>query len=183
MDYSPIVLKNKGVPTQFYKTKKVDSNVDVWEREYDELGEPIIVESYVRFNNNVIADIEVHWGSLEEWQEKLEKQPVNTLRQTLAFATRRHNSDIGEAMLDGEVLGYSNVIGTAWAIANGVDPIKASRMLKQSTELAEEQKRLLNEAMDEQQEKTQDFLGSSGTQPGPKRAARTKSSGTSAQPK
>jgi hypothetical protein len=183
MDYSPIVLKNKGVPTKFYKTKKVEGGLDLWEREYDDVGEPIIVESFVRFNNNIIADIEVHWGSLEDWQDKLEKQPVHTLRQTLAFATRRHNVDIGEAMLDGEVLGYSNVIGTAWAIANGVDPIMASRMLKQSAELAVEQKRMLNEAMSQQQEKTQDFLGSSGTQPGPKRAARTKSSGTSAQPK
>ena len=183
MDYSPIVLKNKGVPVKFYKTKKAENGLDVWEREYDEVGEPIVVDSFVRFNNNVIADIEVHWGSLEEWQERIEKQPVHTLRQTLAFATRRHSSDIGEAMLDGEVLGYSNVIGTAWAIANGVDPIMASRMLKQSAELAEEQKRLLNEAMDAQQEKTQDFLGDSGIQPGPKRAVRTKSSGTSAQPK
>lgn len=177
MDYSPIVLKNKGIPCQLAKVKKIDG-VEDWERELTEDGEPLVEQVNIRFTNNIIAEIEMHWGSLEAWQEKLESMPVSALRQTLAFCLKRHPVEIGEAMLDGEILTYSNIVGTAWAISNGVDPTVASTMLKQSNALAVEQRKILNTAMQEQQKKTEAFLGSSGSRPGPKRAARSKSSGS-----
>lgn len=176
MDYSPIVLKNKGVPITLAKVNKTE-NIDEFTREYDDVGEPVTESVNIRFTNNVISEIEEFYGSLEQWQERLEKQPVSTLRQTLAFSLRRHVSSVGEAMLEGENMQYSNAVGIAWAIANGVDPIVASRMLKQSAALAEEQKRILKEALMEQQEQITASPGDSGSQPGPKRAARTKSSG------
>jgi hypothetical protein len=176
MDYSPIVLKNKGIPCNLIKVQRVQGTEE-FERIFTDDGEPIIEQVNIKFTNNVIAEIEMHWGSLESWQEKLEAMPVSTLRQTMAFCLKRHPVEVGEAMLDGEVLTYSNVIGAAWGIANGVDPMVASGMLKQSTALANEQRRILNDAMKEQQEKTEAFLGSSGSRPGPKRAARSKSSG------
>lgn len=177
MDYSPIVLKNKGIPITLAKVNKTEG-LDEFAREYDEAGEPITETLNIRFTNNVISEIEEFYGSLESWQERLEKQPVSTLRQTIAFALRRHVSAVGEAMLEGENMQYSNIIGIAWAIANGVDPIVASRMLKQSAALAEEQKRILKEALQQEQDKAVASLGDSGSQPGPKRAARSKSSGS-----
>lgn len=181
MDYSPIVLKNKGIEIALVKVIKIDGAED-YVREYAEDGEPVIEKVWLRFNNNVISDIEEHYGGLELWQQRLENHPISTLRQTLAFALRRHVVAIGEAMIEGENLTYSNAIGIAWAIANGVDPIVASRMLKQSAALADEQKQAMQSILTEQVT-IQDSLGESGSQPGPKRAARTKSSGTSAQPK
>lgn len=175
MDYSPIVLKNKGIEIPLAKVTKIEG-VEDYVREYAEDGEPVIEKVWLRFNNNVISDIEEHYGGLELWQQRLEQHPISTLRQTLSFALRRHVVQVGEAMLEGENLTYSNAIGVAWAIANGVDPIVASRMLKQSAELASEQKRLMQEILTEQM-KTQNSPGESGSQPGRKRAARTKSSG------
>jgi hypothetical protein len=179
MDYTPLVLKNKGIPVQFCVVKKV-SDVD-YEREYDEVGEPLKETVYIRFTNNVIADIEEHWGNLEAWQTSLEAQPITTLRQTIAFATKRPVRSVGEAMIEGESMDYSNAIGVAWALANGVDPIAASRMLKQSKVLAEEQRKILSEALTVgNSEETEDSPGESGTPPGRKRAAPLKNSGNSA---
>lgn len=173
MDYTPIVLKNKGVPANFAKTKKVGVKDDDWTRETDEEGNPQIEVLHVRFTNNAIAEIEDHFGTLEKWQEALEQQPFKTIRQTLAFVLKRPATQVGEAMLDGDIVMYSNVIGVAWSIANGVDPIAASRMLKESLGLAEEQKKALNEALTQ----NLDSLGDSGSNSGAKPTGRSKSSG------
>jgi hypothetical protein len=174
MDYSPLILKNKGVPCEFAKTQKVG---DSWERVIGEDGEIEKVVHHVKFTNNSISDIELHYGGLESWQQKLEKFPVTVVRQTLAFALKRDVIDVGEAMLDGEVVMYSNVVGTAWSIANGVDPQIASRMLRQSVGLANEQKKMLNEELQKSTVAEEDSTGQSGSDSGPKRASRSKSSG------
>lgn len=175
MDYSPIVLKNKGIPCAFAKVVKIDG--DMYERVFDDEGNVVTETLMIRFTNNTIADIEQHWGNLEAWQDGLTTRPVSTCRDTLSFALRRPAMEVGEAMLDGEIMAYSNTIGVAWAIANGVDPIVASKMLKQSAVLAEAQKETLNKALEQTNQTIQDSLGDSGSKPGPKRAARSKSSG------
>jgi hypothetical protein len=176
MDYSPVILKNKGVPCEFAKTQKVG---DSWQRIINDDGEVEKIIHHVRFTNNSISDIELHFGGLEEWQQKLEKFPITTVRQTLAFALKREVLDIGEAMLDGEVVMYSNVIGTSWSIANGVDPQIASLMLRQNVGLANEQKKVLNDELQKSLELTEQHssLGQNGSVSGPKRASRSKSSG------
>lgn len=173
MDYSPVILKNKGVPCKFIKLAK---NGETWERVVNEDGEPELETLFIKFTNNSISDIELHFNGLENWQEQLEKFPITTVRQTLAFVLRRDAIQIGEAMLDGEVVMYSNVIGTSWSIANGVDPTVASQMLKQSVGLADEQKRLLNEQLSKTL-KTTSSPGTSGSDSGQKRASRSKNSG------
>lgn len=149
----------------------------MWERTYTEDGEVEKTVHHIKFTNNVISDIEVHFGGLEAWQQSLEKFPITTVRQTFAFVLKRELMEVGEAMLDGEVVMYSNVIGTAWSIANGVDPTTASLMLRQSVGLANEQKQALNEELNKSLEKLDSSPGLSGTDSGPKRASRSKSSG------
>lgn len=173
MDYSPVILKNKGVPCKFIKLVE---NGETWERVVDEDGEPKTETQFVKFTNNSISDIELHYGGLDAWQEQLEKFPVTAVRQTLSFVLQQEPVRVGEAMLDGEIVMYSNVIGTAWSIANGVDPTVASQVLQQSTRLAEEQKRLLNDQMSKAVKVTPS-PGTSGTDSGPKRASRSKNSG------
>lgn len=168
-----MVLKNKGIPCEFAKLKKVG---DALEISYDENGEVEKDIFHIKFTNNIISDIEIHFGGLEAWQEQLEKTPYTTIRQTLAFALRKTPQETGNVMLDGELMMYSNIIGTAWAVANGVDPIMASQMLKNSIGLADEQKRLLNVELSKTL-KVDSSLGSSGLESGPKRAARSKNSG------
>lgn len=176
MDYSPVILKNKGVPCEFAKVEKI--NGETWERSYGPDGEVEKITHHIKFTNNVISDIELHFGGLEAWQEKLEQFPVTTVRQTLAFILRKDVLEVGEAMLDAEVVMYSNVIGAAWSIANGVDPTIASRMLWQSVGLASEQRQALNEELNKGMEKISSSLGQSGTDSGPKRASRSKNSGS-----
>lgn len=173
MDYSPIILKNRGIPCKFAKTVK---SGDYWERVLDEEGNVETETLNIKFNNNSISDIEMHFGGLESWQDSLEKFPITTLRQTIAYVLRRSPEEVGEAMLDGEVVMYSNIIGTAWSIANGVDPITASKMLQQSVGLAEEAKKALNEQLTKAMEQLQP-TGTSGSDSGPKRATRSKNSG------
>lgn len=176
MDYTPIVLKNKGINVTVASVKQIDPTT--WERTYDEVGEIVKETVFIRFSNNIISDIEEHWGSLDDWQQTLEARPISTIRKTLSFCLKKPIEAIGEMMIEGDTIHYSNAIGVAWAIANGVDPTVASRMLKQSAELAEEQKKLLSDAIVASSNlTTKDSPGNSGTQPGAKRAARTKSSG------
>ncbi len=174
MDYSPTILKNKGIPCEFAKTVKVG---DSWERVLTEDGEIEKVIYHIKFTNNSISDVEIHFGGLEAWQEKLEKFPVTTVRQTFSFLLKKDILEIGEAMLDGEVVMYSNVIGTSWSVANGVDPSIASLMLRQSVGLADAQKKSLNEELAKTLSTNTASPGTSGTDSGPKRASRSKSSG------
>ncbi len=178
MDYSPLILKNKGTPCEFAKTVKVGES---WEKVVDEDGEVQKTIFHVKFTNNTISDIEVHYGGLEDWQAKLEKFPVTSVRQTLAFCLQKELSEMGEMMLDGEVVMYSNVIGTAWSIANGVDPTIASLMLRQSVGLADGQKKTLNEelakTLEKELAKELESPGISGSVSGQKRASRSKPSG------
>lgn len=174
MDYSPVILKNKGIPTEFAKTKKTESD---WERVLNAEGEPEKEIVFVKFTNNSISDIELHYDGLEAWQAQLEKFPITTIRQTFSYALKRDVRDIGEAMLDGEVVMYSNVVGTAWSVANGVDPTIASRLLKQSVGLANEQKQALNKELTKAME-VNSSPGTNGSGSGVKRASRSKTSGS-----
>jgi hypothetical protein len=175
MDYTPLVLKNKGVPCLFAKTTRTGTNEQDWGRVTNDDGEPVIETIHVKFTNNSISDIEEMFDGLEKWQEAIEQKPYNTIRQTLATAMKRSIYDIGEAMLDGEIVTYSNVVGTAWSIANGVDPIVASRMLSQTLALAEENKKQLAEGLAKALPDLQ--IGDNGSESGPKRAGRSKNSG------
>ena len=173
MDYSPVILKNKGVPTEFAKTQKVG---DRWERVLTEDGELVKEERWVKFTNNSISDIEVEYEGLEAWQEKLEKIPLTTVRHTLSIVFGEDVQRVGEAMLDAEVVTYANVIGTAWSIANGVDPTVASRLLLQSEGLAKEQREVLNKELTKSLNNL-DSPGQSGSDSGRKPASRSKNSG------
>ena len=168
MDYTPTILKNKGILCQFAKTQKTGSNESDWAEMLDE-NEEVIKET--------ISSIEEHYNGLEAWQDALDKKPYNTRRQTLAYVLNRNLYDMGEAMLDGEIVTYSNVIGTAWSIANGLDPEVASRMLAQALGLAVENKKQLELKMEDLMPAVSDS-GNSGSASGPKRAVRSKSSGS-----
>jgi hypothetical protein len=175
MDYTPIVLKNKGVPAEFAKTKKNDDGT--WSRVFGADGEPETHVLHIRVTNNTVAEMEETWGSLDGWQDAMDKQPILTLRKTLSLALRRDPYEIGESMLEGQQVTYQNCVAVAWAIANGVDPTAASLALRQSAGLAEEQRRVVEQALLQNPLSAQDSPGKSGSTSGRKRAARSKSSG------
>ena len=69
MEYSPEILRNKGVPITVADVVNIDGQ---WELQYTPEGELKTEEINVKFTHNVIADIEELWGGLEKWQEAME---------------------------------------------------------------------------------------------------------------
>lgn len=178
MDYTPIVLKNKGVPVPFAKTTQDESGE--WVRVIDAAGEVETQTFHIRVTNNTVADMEEQWGSLDAWQDAMDKQPISTIRKTLAMTLKRQPEDIGEAMLEGQQVAYQTAIAVAWAIANGVDPTAASLALKHTAGLASEQRKIVEQALlGEMANQPQvDSPGKSGSTSGRKRAVRSTSSGS-----
>ena len=146
MDYTPAVLKNKGVPVQYCKVRlEDDSWVPVWDSE----GELELEEGYVRFTHNIIADLEELWEGLPEWQEAMEVKPVSTLRRTLGLMLSEPLAQVGARMVEGRLAEYTNAVGVAWALANGVDPPMAQRLLEQSRAAVDSQMNLLDEQLEQ----------------------------------
>ena len=138
MDYTALILKNKGVPCEFAEVE-LGENAKL-RRIFTDEGTFKRVTLHIRFNHNAIADIEDFYGSLDSWQKAMEEKPTSTLRRTLAIVLGYDLTQTGEMMIEGESNVYSTAIATAWAISNGVDPTAASLLHKQSLELAEKQK-------------------------------------------
>lgn len=148
MDYTPIVLKNKGVPILLAVVERSEGGA--WKRKFDEEGEYEKHTAYVRFNHNTIADIEDRFGDLEQWQKMQETRGTSTVRETLSICLAQDKEKIGESMLEGALTDYQNAIAMAWSICNGVDPTTASRLLRQAEKLAEEQRQAINAELEKQ---------------------------------
>ena len=105
MDYTPEVLRNKGVPVKLAKIRKAE---DDWTPIYSSDGELETEELHVRFTHNIIADIEETWDGLADWQEAMESKPVSTLRRTLSLIFMEPVDKIGGMLIEGRLPEYSN---------------------------------------------------------------------------
>ena len=145
MDYTPAVLKNKGVPVKIAVLREEGGR---WLPIFDADGEQETEEFHVRFTHNTIADIEELWDGLQDWQEAMETKPVSTLRRTFALLLVESVDRAGLRLLEGRLGDYTSAIGVAWAIANGVDPTVASRLIAQAEAATDSQIILLNEELE-----------------------------------
>ena len=118
-----------------------------WVPVYNAEGEQETEEFYIRFTHNSIADIEELWEGLQNWQEQMEEKPVSSIRRTLALLLTEGVEKVGLRMIEGRLADYSGAVGVAWAIANGVDPTTASRLLKQAEAAADSQMTVLNDEL------------------------------------
>lgn len=169
MDYTPIVLKNKGVPIQLAVLERTEGGA--WKRKFNEEGDFEKEIAFVRFNHNTIADIEDRFGDLEQWQQMQETRASSTCRETLSICLAQDKQKIGESMLEGALTDYQNAIAMAWSICNGVDPTTASRLLRQAEKLAEEQRQAINAELENQLPKEpKPSRGKTGSASGPKQA-------------
>jgi len=185
MDYTPAVLRNKGVPVLVAELREENG---AWAQIYDSEGNAETKEVYVRFTHNTIADIEEVWDGLPDWQEAMAAKPVSTLRRTYGLILSEPVEKVGMRLIEGQLGSYNNAIGTAWALANGVDPIVASRLLEQAEVATDSQITMLNdelsETLKEVETETKGTPGKQPSVPGAKaRTKGTKSSGTKAQAK
>lgn len=145
MDYTPAVLKNKGVPVNIATLR--EEGKGKWVPVYDAEGEQETEEFWVKFTHNIIADIEELWEGLQEWQESMETKPVSTLRRTFALLLKESIEKAGMRLIEGRLTDYTGAIGVAWALANGVDPTVAQRLLVQAYTAADLQIELVNEEL------------------------------------
>tara|TARA_R100001530_G_C4266257_1_gene141879 strand:- start:125 stop:685 length:561 start_codon:yes stop_codon:yes gene_type:complete len=185
MDYTPEVLRNKGVAIVLANIRRGEND---WAPVYDANGDLETSEIFVKFTHNIIADIEEAFDGLENWQEAMQTKPVSTLRRTLALALMEPTDQVGMKMIEGRLPEYSNSIGIAWALANGVDPEMASRLLESATVQVDSQIKLLNEEIgntltEVEEEVAKVTRGKTQSQPGAKQTKGTKTSGKQAQPK
>lgn len=141
MNRSAAVLRNKGVAVTVNALVQVE---DEWEVQRKSDGEAKSETAWIRFDGNVLADLEDGWGDLASYQVASATNPFGTIRRTMAIAfgwDDDHARSIlesrkcrgcqraGLAMRDGSVDEYTTAIGAAMALANGLDPTRVVQML------------------------------------------------------
>jgi hypothetical protein len=186
MDFTPDVLRNKGVPIRLAQVRKDEND---WVPLYTSDGDMETETHYLKFNHNVIADMEEQWDGIQNWQDAMAEKPISTLRRTIAICLLIPVERVGGMLIEGRLPEYSNAIGTAWALANGVDPTVASQLLNQAEMTVDSQIKMLNsqlgDAVQEMAEATDTMntLGKKPSQPGAKQTKGTQTSGKQAQVK
>tara|TARA_Y100001949_G_scaffold160192_1_gene151637 strand:+ start:327 stop:917 length:591 start_codon:yes stop_codon:yes gene_type:complete len=195
MDYTPAVLRNQGVPVLIAKLREEEG---AWAPIFDSDGKPETEEFFVKFTHNTIADIEEVWDGLPDWQAAMADKPISTLRRTFGLLLIEPVEKVGLRLIEGRLGTYNNAVGTAWALANGVDPTVASRLLEQAEVATDSQIAMLNEELEttideveadmkkvekETLKGAKDTLGKALSPPGAKPTKGTKTSGKQAPPK
>lgn len=117
---SGAVLRNKGVPLTLHRVTEAEEG---WVRIPGE------EEVHVRMTNGTLADLEEHYGSMDEWQTALARKPYSAVRESLALILGRSKAELSEAMVEGQIGTYSTVLGAAFMLANGVDADAVGKVL------------------------------------------------------
>lgn len=99
----------------------------------DELeADPEVTEIVVHAGGTKVLDDEgralreTYYG-IEAWQVSMLDRPFYTLRMTLAIALGMPDREMGQRLFEEQLEKYFTAVGTAFAIANGVDPTDALR--------------------------------------------------------
>lgn len=152
MEYSAAILRNKGVQVEVAVLAPGDGDSPP-ERLTTHDGEPKTETRWVRFDANAIADIEDAFGNLSLFEAASRQTPFKAVRTALAAAWDVSTRTAGKMMLEGRISDYSTAVGVALALANGVDPQQAGRLLKigvkASSKMTVERDRQLAEAIAE----------------------------------
>lgn len=136
MTANPVVLKNKGIPVKAYVIEQ-DPRTGAWNRKEtgDEDHPWAIADFWVRMDNNVLADLEDEFGSLDGFEEAMQKRTSVGIRAAfcsiLGFELNREGKvAAGLKIIEGEQANYATALGAAMSLANGVDPMQAAEMLE-----------------------------------------------------
>lgn len=165
-NHSAQVLRNKGVSVTVNETAQTEAGR--WEVVRDEDGEPRTTKAWVRFDGNSLADLEEAYGDLAQYQVATGTNPYTTVRRTLSvvlgwddlhprgqdgrpemsgrLCSGCHRA--GLAMREGGVREYSTAIGAAMAMANGLDPTQAVKLVEQGAKANAELDEARNRAVD-----------------------------------
>lgn len=164
MEYSAAILRNKGVQVDVAVLSQPSEGKDGTTPEPTRLttpdGDPKTAQRWVRFDANAIADLEDAFGSLADFEEISRTAPFRSVRQALSIVWGTDVKTTGKMMLEGRISDYSTAVGVALALANGVDPTQAGRLLrigvKASTRMTTERDKALAEAIEEGEAETEE---------------------------
>lgn len=140
------VLRNRGIPV------KVHVLDDDGNRTFDSTGEAITTEAFVRFTNNVLADLteKDQYGSLDGWEAAIEDNAPLAIPNTLAVCWDVTRRRAGDLMLDNVLDDYATAIGGAFAMANGVPPDSVVKVLVAGLAAATTRTKMIAEGMDKE---------------------------------
>lgn len=185
MDFSPTVLRNRGVPVPVYAL------ADNGEPVVDADGVPVTTERHVRFTANSLADLEVAFASYtandgtvhvgdDAIAKASEERRAGTMRRVFAIVWGLDEATVGRMLVTEQLLFYTAAVNTALALANGVDPTLAAEMVRLGIAAAEQQERqwaTLVEAMATTASDGSASPGATGSEPGSAPAEPETSSG------
>ena len=136
-------LRNKGIAVWLYNVGPDGEPITKSD------GQPALEQVVVRFTNNDVADIEEKWGSLQNWMDELEAKPVKSVRDTLAIALKRDPAEVGNALVEGQLQIYGNVIGAALSRWQGATDEQVKKVLSEGEKASAEQDEILAKAFEE----------------------------------
>lgn len=125
------VLRNKGVPVE---VAVLDGDKRL--ANDDESARTTVI--HVRFDANALADLEEVYGTLDAFDDHVQKTPTTCIRRALSISWGVSPKIAGLMMLDGKQDDYATAIAVGLALANGVDPQQASDLLEAGMRTATE---------------------------------------------
>jgi hypothetical protein len=132
---SAAVLRNRGVEVVIGLTVAAHEVRDGkpftrWVLERGPEDMPKTTSVFVRFDLQVIADLEERFGSSKAFLSALNVQPWPTIRTVLALMLERDERDVGRALLVERADEYARGVMVAWGLASGLDPQRAVEILE-----------------------------------------------------
>jgi hypothetical protein len=137
----------------------------------DEKGAPLIGPDGPVIESQIVGYEDRNFYGVEAFEQALQQKVQTATRRVLAIAMGVPEEQAGAAMIPGKAMEYQTAVGVAWAIAQGVDPTVAARMLHEGLAAVAEGR----DAMASQLEKmmargegsTTEAPGPTGSPPGP----------------
>lgn len=137
-------LKNAGVDVQVWKTQAVtEKDPDTGQDNivYHHLDEKRLLN--IRFTNAVMADLEIEYGSMENWQNEINTRPYNVVLSTIVHVTGKPRALVSEMLDSATNEEYQVALLLAWMMAMGADPANLGKMLGMAEQLGQARKTLM----------------------------------------
>jgi hypothetical protein len=141
-------LKNQGVDVQVWKTERVtekdpDSGQD--NIVYHRLEEKRLLN--IRFTNAIMSDLELEFGSMDNWQQEIGKRPYSVVLSTIVTVSGKPRAQVSE-MLDSSTNDeYQVALLLAWMMAMGANPANLGKMMGVAEKLGQAREAMMGQIL------------------------------------
>lgn len=95
----------------------------------NEKGEPLVGPDGPITENTIEGYEDRNFYGVEAFEQALQQKVQTATRRVLSIAMGVPEEEAGNAMIPSKAMEYQTAVGVAWAIAQGVDPTVAAKML------------------------------------------------------